>query len=146
LKTTIFILATFALALPMAQGKKPRPPDPRLSQIKTVFIKGVNEAAVRARERLEKRTCYRLAPSEAKADAILELDWSVRGGRVSAVLTGKDGEVVWSGVSSGEKFDSSMGFAGENVDLIFRKLQNAAWPGSVRSFHGPDLSVCKESN
>jgi hypothetical protein len=118
-------------------------PAPRLSEIKTVFVKGNNEASVKARENLEKRTCYHLAPSEAKADAVLELDWSVRGGRVSGVLTTtKGGEVIWSGVSSGEVFRPSYGRAGEEVDLLFRKLQNDGWPGSVRSFHGLDRSVC----
>lgn len=118
-------------------------PPPRLSEIKTVFVKGNNEASVKARGKLEERTCYHLAPSEAKADAVLELDWSVRGGRVSGVLTtAKGGEVIWSGISSGETFRSSYGRAGEEVDLLFRKLQNAGWPGSVKAFHKPDLSVC----
>ncbi len=138
---TIFLLMMVS-AVQLA-AKKPKTADPRLSQIKTVFVKGNNEASVKAREKLEERTCYHLAPSEAKADAVLELECSVRGGRVSGVLTTtQGGEVVWSGVSSGEKFRSSYGMAGEEVDLLFRKLQNDGWPGSVRSFHRLDRSVC----
>jgi hypothetical protein len=84
-------------------AKKPKTADPRLSQVKTIFVKGGNEAAVSAREKLEERTCYHLAPSEAKADAVLELDWAVRGGKVSGTLTAKDGDVISSGVSSRER-------------------------------------------
>jgi hypothetical protein len=133
----IVIVSSYELA-----AKKPKPANPMLSQIHTVFVKGNNEATVKARENLEDHTCYHLAPAEAKADAVLELDWSVRGGRVSGTLTTKDGEVVWTGVSSGETFRSSYGHAGEEVNLLFRRLQNAGWPGSVKSFHGLDKSFC----
>ena len=140
MKKTILFAFSILIAVSAFGGKK-READSRLQQVKTVFIRGASEEAAKAREKIEKRTCYRLALSPDKADAILEIERSVLTGAVSATMTTKNGEIIWSGDSSGNKLASPHGIEA-NIDLLFRRLQNDAWPGSVKAFHGPDLSIC----
>lgn len=63
-----------------------------------VYVKGHSRAAAKAREELHARTCYRLADSREKSDAVLEVDHLFdRSGdqSVAMVLVDSKGRVLW---------------------------------------------------
>jgi hypothetical protein len=147
---TVLIAALF-LACPLLARKK-RQIDPRVSALKTVFVKGNNEAAVKAREKMNDWTCFTLAINPDKADAILEFqqEQSVNGtfladsiekSVVSATLTAKDGDMLWSGSSAHEAGFVHTG-AGSAAQTILFKLNHLAFPEVKTGFHGVNRGTC----
>jgi len=103
----IVAMAIAMLAVCPAVGK-PKNLDPRIKDVRKVFVKGTNEAAERAREELTKNGCLSLAGSAESADAVMEVnaDAVSQGGLlgnagarnwiVSSTLTLKSGDLIWS--------------------------------------------------
>jgi len=128
--------------------------DPRVQQVRTIFVKGNNEAAVKARENLSKWTCFRLANDAGQADATLEFSQqqSVSGAVlsanrersiVSADLTTKDGDVVWSASATQDAGLINTG-AGSAARYVLNHLQADAFPEIKLGFRGLDQSNCPE--
>jgi len=102
----IVALAIAVLAACPVVGK-PKNLDPRIKDVRKVFVKGTNEAE-RAREELTKNGCLSLAGSAESADAVMEVnaDAVSQGGIlgnagarnwiVSGTLTVKSGDLIWS--------------------------------------------------
>ncbi len=68
---------------------KDKAPDPRLKQIHTVFIKDEhNEASRAVQENLEKWTCFKAAPNEESADAVISVLWSKESKNTPDVASG----------------------------------------------------------
>ncbi|MCU1336351.1 MAG: hypothetical protein JWO19_1932 [Bryobacterales bacterium] len=104
----------FALVLWLAAGvlfAKDKP-DARLREVKKVFVAGNNEAAEKIRSDLRKdmekrQGCLTLVTKPADADATLEVaddsvvrELGTRHDRVTATLTLKSGDLVWSHTDS----------------------------------------------
>jgi hypothetical protein len=103
----IVALALIAVGA-FAQGEKPP-----LTGLRVLFVKGNNEAATKMREMLSKGkgrlSCLRLASKEDAADGTLEVSVSNisdsgalgslgrRHSSVSATLTTRSGDLIWSG-------------------------------------------------
>ena len=136
----VAIAALEFLSLPgiaLASRRKTADPDPRVRDVRIVFIKGNNEAAIRARQNLSKWTCFRFANSPGHADAVLDFSQqqSVSGALisanrersiVSAELTAKDGDVLWSGSATQDAGIINTG-AGSAAIYVLRQLQAAAF-------------------
>lgn len=89
-------------------------PDPRLREVKKLFVAGNNEAAEKIRSEIRKdadsgKVCFGLAAKMVDADATLEVgDDSVkdsgnmpgRHDRVTGTLTMKSGDLIWSRTES----------------------------------------------
>ena len=136
------IAALEFLSLPgiaLASRRKTADLDPRVRDVRIVFIKGNNEAAVRARQNLSKWTCFRLANSPSHADAILDFSQqqSVSGALisanrersiVSAELTAKEGDVLWSGSATQDAgiINTGAGSAATCQQLVTPRLRDAA--------------------
>ncbi|MBI4166718.1 MAG: hypothetical protein HY508_13390 [Acidobacteria bacterium] len=102
---TVLVVSTM-LTVPAWSKSKP---DPRLREVKSIFVKGNSQAAEKAREKLDEgKTCFSLATKADDADAVLEIGDSATadpgvlgsfGGRhnvVSGTVTLKSGDLVWS--------------------------------------------------
>src|SRR5579859_1812479 len=101
----VFVMGLFSAVLLIS---KPKDLDPRLREVRKVFVKGISEPAERAREALTKNSCLALAENSDSADGVLEIasDAASAGGRmgglgarnwlVSATLTLKSGDLIWS--------------------------------------------------
>lgn len=151
----VAIAALEFLSLPgiaLASRRKTADLDPRVRDVRIVFIKGNNEAAIRARQNLSKWTCFRLANSPGHADAVLDFSQqqSVSGALisanrersiVSAELTAKDGDVLWSGSATEDAGIINTG-AGSAAIYVLRQLQAAAFPQVKMGFRGLDQSAC----
>jgi hypothetical protein len=113
-------------------------PHPRLQQVTSIYVKGNNEAADKAREILRKaKTCFSLATNEVEGDAVLDVgqggeqmpnDLSLAGGRedrVSFSLTLKSGDLLWS---DSYKASGALGMGGAKsaADLLMHRLARAA--------------------
>jgi hypothetical protein len=61
-----------ASTVALAVAKKTKEANPQLAGIRTVYVKGNNETAVKAREKLTQWTCFESAPNAKDADAVLE--------------------------------------------------------------------------
>jgi hypothetical protein len=133
-------------------GRKKADTDPRIQQVRRVFVKGNNEAAVKARENLSKWTCFSLAKNTAEADAVLEfsqqqsVDGAVFSSNrersiVSAELTSKDGDVLWSKSATGDAGLINTG-AGSAARSVLGHLQRDAFPEAKLGFRG--LQGCPE--
>jgi hypothetical protein len=155
-KRSLFILAAFALfaSVPTA-GRKKAEVDPRVQQVRSIFIKGNNEAAVKARENLSKWTCFHLAKNASEADGTLEFsqEQSVSGAVfssnrersiVSGELTSKDGDVLWSKSVTQDAGLINTG-AGSAAHSVLLHLQQDAFPQVKVGFRGvegcPDVGV-----
>jgi hypothetical protein len=69
----LFTVATLGIVASVpAVGRKKGMVDPRVREVRSVFIKGNNEAAVKARDDLSRRRCLRLAKNAGAADATPE--------------------------------------------------------------------------
>jgi hypothetical protein len=100
----LLLLASLPLT---AFVNKKRATDPRLHQVRTIFIKGNNQAAVTARENLSKWTCLILANNPSQADATLDLAQQESVNRsifsanrersiITAELSATDASVLWN--------------------------------------------------
>ena len=147
---TLLLLAGIA-SVP-AFGRKKGAIDPRVREVRSIFIKGNNEAAVRARDDLGKWTCFRLAKNASAADATLEFSQqqSVSGAVfssnrersiVSAELAGKDGDVLWSHSTTADAGFINTGAGSASRSILFR-LQKDAFPEVKVGFRGADKSGC----
>lgn len=153
MKRTWFFLVLAFLCLPeSAFTSRKNTVDPRVRDVRTVFIKGNNEAAVRARQDLSKWTCFRLANSPSQADATLEFSQqqSVSGALfsanrersiVSAELTARDGDVLWSGSATQDAGLINTG-AGSAAGHVLHQLQAGAFPEVKAGFRGIDQLGC----
>jgi len=153
---SLLIVAAFALfASVPAVGRKKAEVDPRVQEVRTIFIKGNNEAAVKARENLSKWTCFRLAKNASAADGILEFSQqqSVSGAVfssnrersiVSGELTSKDGDVLWSKSATQDAGLINTG-AGSAARSVLVHLQRDAFPQVKLGFRGvegcPEVSA-----
>lgn len=153
---SLIMVAAFALLPPvLAIGRKKAEVNPRVQQVRTIFIKGNNEAAVKARENLSKWTCFRLAKNASEADGILEFsqEQSVSGALlssnrersiVSGELTTKDGDVLWSKSATQDAGIINTG-AGSAAHSVLFHLQQDAFPQIKVGFRGvegcPDVGV-----
>jgi len=147
--TAVLVAITIVLVAREVLAKQRPASDPRMRQIRTVFIKGNNEAAVNARKELEWWTCYQLANSETKADAVLEVasDPSHREA-VNFTLTTAGGDLIWSWTSQsggalifGPDYDP-----GISVMRGLKRLQKDAWPEMKAHFRGVDRSACPQAS
>jgi hypothetical protein len=157
---SVVTVALVAIATGQIQAGRKKTVNPRVREVRTIFIKGNNEAAVRARESLEKFTCFRLASNPSQADATLELSQqqSVNGAIflgsrertiVSAELTNKDGDLLWSdSATQGAGFINTG--AGSAALYILYHLQNNAFPEAKLGFGdigtlgaGVNQSICR---
>lgn len=153
MKKTWLILMLAFLCLPeSAFTSRKKTVDPRVRDVRTIFIKGNNEAAVKARQNLSKWTCFRLANGPGRADATLDFSQqqSVSGAVfsanrersiVSAELTAKDGDVLWSGSATQDAGLINTG-AGSAASHVLRQLQADAFPQVKIGFRGLDQSGC----
>ncbi len=146
---------TICLVVPGWAGRKrEKEADPRLRAIHTVFVKGNSEAAVKARGDLEKWTCFNLAANPTKADAVLEIDQQMSRNDsflknnseraiVSASLTTKDGDLLWSDTSSSDAGIVHTGAGMSVADILF-KLQKSAFPEMLKKagMHGVHRDAC----
>lgn len=128
--------------------------NPRVRDIRTVFIKGNNEAAVKARQNLSAWTCFRLANNPGQADATLDFSQQqsvsgaiLSGNRersiVSAELTAKDGDVLWSRSTTEYAGIINTG-AGSAARYVLDHLQADAFPQVKIGFRGVNHSGCPE--
>ena len=102
------VVLVIAMLAVRSAGAKPKGLDPRMKDVRKVFVKGTNEAAERAREELTKNGCLSLAGNADVADAVMEINadavsqgggfgmGSARNWIVSSTLTLKSGDLVWS--------------------------------------------------
>lgn len=112
--------------------------DPRLKSVGSVFVKGNNQAAERARESLRQgKTCFTLAGKAEDADAIMEIatetqsqggvfgSMGARAWIASATLTLKSGDLVWS---RSERFSDAPFMSGGKTagDLLLNRLAKDA--------------------
>jgi hypothetical protein len=84
MKGNLSRLAVVSLLLAgLAAAKhKEQQPDPRLKQIRTIFVKGAFEAVQQvqaSREEIEKNSCLKLAEDAEKADAIVKVSYTPGG-------------------------------------------------------------------
>jgi hypothetical protein len=153
-RSAVAVAAVALFASVPAVGLKKRTVDPRLREVRTVFIKGNNEAAVKARDDLSKWTCFRLAKNAGAADAMLEFSQqqSVNGALlssnrersiVSAELTTKDGDVLWSKSATQDAGFINTG-AGSAARSVLFHLQRDAFPEVKLGFRGVDKGGCPE--
>jgi len=104
------VVSLFVVAVCVGQlfgGKKERRVVPELGKVNTLFVIGNSQAADKAREMLkEGKLCLALAPKKEEADAVLDVSDSATGDGgvlrtrtsiVSATVTLRSGELVWSG-------------------------------------------------
>lgn len=94
--------------LSAAGFSKPRELDPRLKDVRSVFVRGNSEVAEHARNALSNGSCLKLAGNAEGADAVLDIaadtssEGRVMGGFgarnwiASATLTLKAGDLIWS--------------------------------------------------
>jgi hypothetical protein len=98
--------------------------DPRVREIKTIYITGTGTAVIKARDRLEEKTCYKLAPSKEKADAVLTLQQDVFHQRGMGTVTGeladaKSGDLLWS---SSQKATTMFADVGDPADKAMKRI------------------------
>jgi hypothetical protein len=124
MRFSICLLVALSVLCSWAQAQEKKEASPDLANIHRVFVKGNNESATFARKTLIERAknakgnsappCFELIGNEKAADATLELSQEVTGdgsaATVSAALTDKDGNVVWSDSKEGK--GSTISFAG----------------------------------
>jgi hypothetical protein len=131
---------------------KKRTTDPRLHQVRTIFIKGNNQAAVTARENLSKWTCFILANNPTQAGATLDLaqQESVNGSIfsanrersiITAELTAPDGSVLWNDSATRDAGFVNTG-AGSAAHFILEHLQADAFPTATMGLRGVRASSC----
>ena len=143
-------------------GKEPRSGDPRLTQIKTIFVRSYetpgcdrvapsteycyDAAGATALLDLEKFTCYHHAALEQSADAVLRVNFnSMYAGVISMTLRTTEGEQiwVWAGAFSYDRF--SGGFLRQTELIVhrgLRRLQEEAWPGTNKHLGGLKPGAC----
>lgn len=154
---SLLMVVAFALfASAPAVGRKKAEADPRVQRVRTILIKGNNEAAVKARENLSKWTFFRLAKNANEADSILQFSQEQGGGGplfssshrgksiVSGELPSKGGDVLWS--NSSWEYDGLRNTGAEDAaHSVLLDLQQDAFPQVKARFRGvegcPDLSV-----
>jgi len=151
-KIWLFFVLAFLCLPGSAFTSRRQTVDPRVREVRTIFIKGNNEAAVGARQNLSRWTCFRLVNSPSLADATLEFSQqqSVSGAIfsanrersiVSAELTAKSGDVRWSGSATQDAGLINTG-AGGAASYVLRQLEAAAFPQVKIGFRGLDQSGC----
>jgi hypothetical protein len=151
-KTYLFLIVGLLCLLESAFTSKKKTVDPRVRDVRTIFIKGNNEAAVKARQNLSNWTCFSLASGPGQADATLDFSQqqSVSGALissnrersiVSAELTTKGGDVIWSGNATRDAGLVNTG-AGSAAIHLLSLLQADAFPEVKTGFRGPDRSAC----
>ena len=155
MKRVWFFLVLAFLCLPgNASTSRKGPADPRVRDVRTIFIKGNNEAAVKARQNLANWTCFRLANNPSRADATLDFSQqqSVSGAIfsanqersiVSAELTAKDGDVLWSGSATEDAGLINTG-AGSAARYVLYQLQFETFPQVKIGLRGLDQSGCPD--
>jgi hypothetical protein len=154
MKNLMLIVLCSTLAISGLAGRRHEAPpvDPRLKDVRTIFVKGNNEAATIARDKLQEWTCFTLAAKEKKADAILELsDQSsvngsmISGNRerstVSGTLTDQDGDILWSKSSSHDAGIVNTG-AGSGAHMVLLYLNQATFPDVHQGFRGLKRDTC----
>ena len=153
MKKSYLFLMVGLLCLPEgAFSSKKKAVDPRVRDVRTIFIKGNNEAAVKARQNLANWTCFGLASGPGQADATLDFSQQqsvsgalISGNRersiVSAELTTKGGDVIWSGNATRDAGIVNTG-AGSAAIHLLSLLQADAFPEVKTGFRGPDRSAC----
>lgn len=130
------ILLVFLVAL--AFGKDVV--DPRLKDVRTVFVTGNNQAAEKIRSEMrtdagKKRSCLSLITNPSQADATLEVaadrnltrnsvtresDWIING-----TLTTKSGDIIWS--SHAQFSDAPFMSGGDTAGkILYRHLKSDA--------------------
>jgi hypothetical protein len=140
----IALILILCFIVPLGAREK-REPDLHLQAIHSVFVKGNNEAAIKAREGLERWTCYSPASDCDKADAVLEIEQqmsvnrsilssSIERAMVSATLTNKAGDLIWSKTSSQDSGWRHTG-AGSAAQSILVNLHLAGYPDVKISLH-----------
>jgi hypothetical protein len=113
-------------------------PDPRVREVKKIFVAGNNEAAEKVRSDLRNdsekaKVCFALVTKAADADAVLEVnDDSVkepglttgRHDRVTGTLTTKSGDLIWSRTDS---FSDAPFMSGVKTaaGLVYKRLKTA---------------------
>lgn len=103
------LMLVLLLTASVFAGDKKSTTDPRIREVKTIFVAGNNQAAEEARKVLAAgKTCFALATKQADADATLDLSdqsgmdpggFGTLGQRhsvVSGTLTLKSGDLLWS--------------------------------------------------
>lgn len=117
-----------------------RPPvDPRLKDVRTIFVSGNNSAAEKIRSEFRKdaekgKTCLTLVTNKDQADAVLEIATDavseghllgVRNWVANGNLTTKSGDMIWSshGQSTDAPFSSGANDAG---NIIYKTLRRDA--------------------
>jgi hypothetical protein len=147
-RTWLFLMLAFLCLPESAFTSREKAVDPRVRDVRTVFIRGNNEAALRGRQDLSKWTCFRLANSPSQADATLDFSQQQGGALfhanrsiVSAELTTKDGDVLWSGSATRGDGPINTG-AGSAASYVLRQLQAGAFPEVRTGFRGIDQSGC----
>jgi hypothetical protein len=134
------LIRTFALVViwPASLALAKDAADPRIREVKTIFVAGNNEAAEKIRADLRNdaekaKVCFRLVTKAADADAVLEVsDDSVkepglttgRHDRVTGTLTTKSGDLIWSRTDS---FSDAPFMSGVKTaaGLVYRRLKTA---------------------
>jgi hypothetical protein len=127
------------LVLPYGFALAKDTPDPRLREVKTIFVAGNNEAAEKIRSDLRSdsakgKACFTLVTKVADADAVLEInDDSVkepglttgRHDRVTGTLTTNSGDLIWSRTDS---FSDAPFMSGVKTaaGLVYKRLKTAA--------------------
>ncbi|HUT02294.1 MAG TPA: hypothetical protein VM163_00180 [bacterium] len=137
MKRAVILSVVLSLAIPLWAGKKDDV-DPRLAHVKSIFVKGNNQAADKAREILRKgKTCFALASNPDEADAVLEMadsatpdtgifgSMGARHNVVSGTLTLKSGDLIWS---RSERFSDAplMSGAKTAADILIHELAKDA--------------------
>jgi hypothetical protein len=148
MRFSISLSVALLLLYPFAQAQEKKEPNPNLVNIHKLFIKGNNEAATVARKILIERAkndkansaplCFELMGNEKAADATLELSQEVTGdssaATVSATLSDKDGNLLWSDSKEGKR--STITFGG------FAPL-TAAESGTAKLLSGLMKETCE---
>ena len=151
-KIWFFLMIGFLCLPESAFASRKQTVDPRVRDVRIIFIKGNNEAAVKARQNLSNWTCFRLANSPGQADATLDFSQqqSVSGAVfsgnrersiVSAELTAKDGGVLWSGSATQDAGLINTG-AGSAANHVLLQLERDAFPQVKIGFRGVNQSAC----
>jgi hypothetical protein len=134
---TLAVVLLVSVAFAFARSKTES--DPRLKDVRSIFIAGNNQAAEKAREEMRKdgdkgKACFTLVSNPKDADAVFEMgtdtardsellhtrDWIV-----SATLTLKSGDLIWS---HSERFSDAPFMSGGKTagKLLYLDLRHEA--------------------
>ena len=133
------LVVLVVLLVSMAFGRGKPQSDPRLKEVRSIFVAGNNQAAEKAREEMRNdadrgKSCFSLATNPKDADAVLELgtdtarDSELLGTRawiVSGTLTLKSGDLIWS---HSERFSDAPFMSGGKTagKLVYLDLRHEA--------------------